>query len=502
MPKEPKRTEAAGKRPRTSRRGKGTNKGKNGTAAAGNAITAVNSGHVETYIQGIARQALEEYTGGLLNLFTGTGGLELSSGAKINRETIDAIVAGISVTANFQTATDALMKQSTKTLEAIADSMAGWDFVQQLRELDKQFNADMEAEAREILEAAGENPEAAAAIVPRVRELLEKWMDAHPDEKSIYFSEISPLETDDGKNLFAELVKQALDELNSVAITVSRSKKTFYPIDKLNGTIWQAMPENEVQSLAAERSGSKQQVNILYSVDFDELEKLGVSISRELTDFDKRVMIVAGKAWQLDGGLTTETTIYRRMGNRGTPSKRQIRKIDDSLTKLMLTHVKISNQQEIEAGYNTPFFEYDGTLLPFERITAKVNGRITDGAIHLFREPPVLQFARERKQYTTISSEVWELDELSKTDDNIALENYMVERIAKGKHGGNKTCTIKMDKIYEKLGIDPKHERYKVTRMIGTGKNPGKVRKVLNAHQKVGNLSKYSITKDKIVVTY
>ena len=68
-----------------------------------------------------------------------------------------------------------------------------------------------------------------------------------------------------------------------------------------------------------------------------------------------------------------------------------------------------------------------------ERVTAIVDGKITDAAIHLFREPPLITFARQRKQITNINIKLIQ-SPVNKTESNIALEDYLIERIAQARN--------------------------------------------------------------------
>ena len=77
--------------------------------------------------------------------------------------------------------------------------------------------------------------------------------------------------------------------------------------------------------------------------------------------------------------------------------------------------------------YKYNHFRYDAALLPLERMQAIVNGQTVDSAFHLFREPPLITFAKERKQVTTIERKVLQTP-ISKTNQNLLIEDYLLER--------------------------------------------------------------------------
>jgi hypothetical protein len=131
------------------------------------------------------------------------------------------------------------------------------------------------------------------------------------------------------------------------------------------------------------------------------------------------------------------------MGNTGRPSAKAVEKINDSLTKLRAAHVYITNewgedrervwgQSEKDTYRKAVVFKYDGSLLPMERMSAYINGQLTESAVKLFREPPLVSFARSRGQITTVSTKLLQ-SPLNKTDQNLMIDDYLIDRISKMK---------------------------------------------------------------------
>lgn len=105
-------------------------------------------------------------------------------------------------------------------------------------------------------------------------------------------------------------------------------------------------------------------------------------------------------------------------------------------------------ESEFSVFPNYQRFRYDGNLLPMERISAVVNGQTTDSAVRLFREPPLISFAKDRKQITTINRNVLE-SPLSKTELHLKIEDYLIEQISHMKKG-----KIKKRMLYETIFIN------------------------------------------------
>lgn len=245
-----------------------------------------------------------------------------------------------------------------------------------------------------------------------------------------------------------------------------------YPLDKVNANVWRLLQEADStgqMTFAAERHGSKKQADIIYSLDFEALEQeTGVTITKKLTAFDKRVYIAAGALYNNGVEVTTAAQIYKAMGNTSKPNNNDIDKINESLTKMQAAHVYLNNISEHQLYSKYDKFVYDASLLPMERISAVVNGQAVESAIHLFREPPLISFARERKQITTISRRLLE-SPLSKTDANLTIDDYLLERISHIKNKKGKISNkLLYATIYEKCHINTAKQRSRAKEKIAT----------------------------------
>ena len=95
--------------------------------------------------------------------------------------------------------------------------------------------------------------------------------------------------------LFKEIGLKAIEDVRK--ITRKRAETLEYPLDTVNTKIWE-FPEWDLveknkagkAEIKAEKSGSKKQINILYSINFEELVN-GITITKRLTAYDKRVYI-------------------------------------------------------------------------------------------------------------------------------------------------------------------------------------------------------------------
>lgn len=301
-------------------------------------------------------------------------------------------------------------------------------------------------------------------------------------------------EYDAAANTVAE-IEQAAEELPR--IIANPTENINFPLDKPNSVIWNLLASAEKNgqmrlNINTSKKGSKQDALILYSISFDELET-GVSITKRLTAFDKLCYIAAGAIWNAGNEITTPTQIYYVMGNSKKPSAEDIRKINDSLTKMGIGRIYVDNEQEIKTAKGYAHFRYDGQLLPFERVNAYINGQLTDSAIHFFREPPLISFARERKQITTFSRKLLE-SPISKTDANLRLQDYLLEQIGHMKDPKNpRNNVILLETIYKKCEITSTKQKQRA---------PEKIEKFLAHFKKCEWIKDYKLSADKVEIFF
>lgn len=234
----------------------------------------------------------------------------------------------------------------------------------------------------------------------------------------------------------AELYSDQSNTLLIPRIGGRKIKALDLPLDKPNSRIWNMLTETTGGQLklafATEKAGSKKEVSILYSIDFDELKD--ARITKALEPFDKRVYIAVAALFNAGNTLITIPQIYNAMGYNGTPGKFDREKINTSITKMAAAKIFVDNAEEVNAGYKYPLYQYEGYLLPLERVNAIVNGDLVESVIRPFREPPMITLARGRKQITTIDRKLLTTP-VNKNNTNIAFEDCIMARIIKARSG-------------------------------------------------------------------
>ena len=271
-----------------------------------------------------------------------------------------------------------------------------------------------------------------------------------------------------------------------------------YPLDKPNANMWNLLESTEPNGqlridfdTSNKKKDKPETAIVTYSINFDALNELDVKITRQLTPYDKRVYIAAAALWNGGNQVITATQIYKLMGNRGQPKSSDVQKIKDSILKMGAAWITIDNERESEVYKNYVRTPYQGYLLPFEWKPIFINNMFVDAAIHLFREPPMISFAKRRNQITAIEQKVLE-SPINKTDANLRLEDYLLDRIGHMKSEKSKAPKkILYSTLYENCGITTSKQRSRA---------PEKIKRYLEHYRGCGHIDGYTMENDGIIV--
>ena len=275
------------------------------------------------------------------------------------------------------------------------------------------------------------------------------------------------------------------------SVTGKRINKLDFPVDKVNSKVWKLLEsaQNGQIGIAVEKHASKKQLTTLYSINFDALGN-NVTISRKLEPFDKRVYLAVSALHNAGNSVISLTQIYRAMGYTTTPNEKVIEKIENSISKMAAAHLSLDNSQEARA-YKYDKFVYSASLLPMERVDGVINGKVVESAIHLFREPPLISFARGREQITTIERRLLETP-VNKTDQTLMIEDYLIERIAHAKTG-NLSNKILYDTLFKEAKVTDKKQRLRAK---------AKVKTILWHYVKCDYIKNYEEEEDGITICF
>ena len=295
---------------------------------------------------------------------------------------------------------------------------------------------------------------------------------------------------------YLPLVERAREQLpHATAIT---SDKLSLPLDIINKWLWNRMSEEDPNiskreldtASKADRKKGKD-ISIIFGLDFSALEDSGVTITRQLTPFDKWCYMAAAALYNAGNDVMSCTQVYKMMGYRGSPNAEHIQRINASISKMGAARVTIDTTKESTTYKGYEVFKYDSSLLPFERISAYINGQFTESAIHLFREPPLLSFARERKQIASIPRQLLDAP-ISKTDFSFRLEDYLLTHISHMKNDRRYSRKMTYATIFDKCHLSDKKQRQRAK---------GTIEKILTHDQQQGFIRGFTEAKDGVAIT-
>lgn len=297
--------------------------------------------------------------------------------------------------------------------------------------------------------------------------------------------------------------KQEKKDIRPVIFKRKESPSTVMPVDKVNNSIFKMLSRAEsgqyefnfVTGKPIKRGKEKLDPLVTYKLDFGELEKAApetAQIVKHLTPYDKRVMVAVAALYNAGNSYFTITDIYHKMGNSKDkrPNKADFEKINNSLKKQSYAHLVLHNLGEQDINYKYPEFKYSGQLLQFEKVTAEIDGQPIESAIHMFREPPLVSFARERQQITTVKNAVLE-SPVNKTEQNLQIDDYLIEQIAAMKRDPKFNRKILFKTLFVNCEVK--------------GKNPARtketIEKYLKHYKQTAFIKDYQVEKDFVIIT-
>ena len=244
------------------------------------------------------------------------------------------------------------------------------------------------------------------------------------------------------------LVDKMLLDINKI------SQKAF------NTDVNIALYQDTPIKIAMERKGSVKEINTFVAINFDSNgmieEGLSIRGTEKLTQFD-RIILDAINSLLIEGHNTYITTnmifhvITGDANRRITPNYAQ--EINNSLTKLLFTHIVIKANEEATMYPELKNFEYHDTVVPGKMVKAILNG--TEVACIQIRDiPPLYLYASKKKQISKIDIDLIKLPfakETKESKEHMTLLYYLLRRIVALKSISNH---IKYETIYHELGHD------------------------------------------------
>lgn len=274
------------------------------------------------------------------------------------------------------------------------------------------------------------------------------------------------------------------------------AERFSFPIDKVNRNfvrIWELIttaPKNQIMfDVTPQRQTNKDAA--AKSLILLSLEKRG-SKAKPIEAYDMRVMIAANALHEKNTGRPfTLQALYEQMGDDGKLGGKNRTRILESMESMNSYWLHIDNETEAENQRGRKKYQYHGSLLPFEYVDELENGQITKTHIRMLRSAPLMEFAEERKQFTTISRQLLQTP-ISHTEANIQIEDYLIAEIS-GIKKGRRNNKMLFGTIFEETGQTSRKQQERAKE---------KIIKVLEHYKNTRFISGYKILTDGVEVFY
>lgn len=248
--------------------------------------------------------------------------------------------------------------------------------------------------------------------------------------------------------------KQYWTELQKIFIpSVGGRKidKISIPTDFINATLaWSQRTEGNKALKIPDKNKSLKETFTYCAINFEELK--GTTLTRKLGALDEELYNAAANLYHAGNEYVSLSMLYN-VYHDGNPRDDDLIPIAERITKMERTFMKLDNREEAEVT-EYQRFEYSGSLLPIERVSCYINGKLVDQAIHFFREPPLFSYARLRGQLTTVPRKLL-LYPAHRSDRNSRLNLYLIRIIKAAQNPKNNVSNrITYDTIFEKLELE------------------------------------------------
>lgn len=182
-----------------------------------------------------------------------------------------------------------------------------------------------------------------------------------------------------------------------------------------------------------------EEIKILYSIEFKETKEKNITIKNvwnRLSAFEQRVYNAIGNLYFNGNEIISAREIAGLIGKDSNPNKAQIKKILESVKKLMGIVVTIDNTDETGRHYDTYSNRTFNILYAsfYEDRPVYINGKLVKNPICIYQTPGLFEFALNRNNYITYNKNLLKLG-ARQTDAVIKLQDYLLQEIARIKAG-------------------------------------------------------------------
>ena len=237
--------------------------------------------------------------------------------------------------------------------------------------------------------------------------------------------------------------------------TAHRPTQHLSPIDKVTNKIFEpgvlntTGKANKVATI--NRAKSRKPVITSVSISTEALDGVQIDGLQNLTAYDREVQDAILTLY-VEGGNTYQTInmIYQQMtGKAGAHcSEGQAREIDNAITKLMYSQIRIDASDEALTDHRIKQVSFDAPAINAKRsVLVNFNGQVAE-AIKILDTPILYDYAQQKDQICRYDVKLLNTP-TNKNKDTLVIEGYLRRRIF------NKTLSSKIlyETIYEQVDL-------------------------------------------------
>jgi len=310
---------------------------------------------------------------------------------------------------------------------------------------------------------------------------------------------------DDPKSIeeLDRIVIDAVDKSGIEQIIIAKYPTAFLtPTDKISNKAFEGTL-NSSEKIGVEvikKTKNREPIYAMVSIDTTKLKGITISGKEELTPYDREVhdaivtLYVEGKTIYI-----TPNMIYQAMtGRHGSHcSKNQESMINNSITKLMFSHVIIDAAAEAAIDNRVTRTLFDSNAINAKRVSITINGKESK-AIKILDTPILFDYAQQKNQIGRFNMKLLDTPN-NKNEETIILEGYLRRRILamrKSKDDSKLSNSIKYETVYKQLDISFSDEVIRSEAALRKKKLKVResVKKALDYFKKEGFIKTYSET--------
>ena len=250
-----------------------------------------------------------------------------------------------------------------------------------------------------------------------------------------------------------------------ISANTSSVRNIILSLDKVsqkafNANVNIALYQDTPTQIAVEKRGTSKEINTFISINFDfgQMREKGEIVrgTEKLTSFD-RIVLDAVHTLYFEGHnsyITPSMVFHVMTGDKDKfMSPKYAEEINNSLLKLLFTHITIDATEEAIMYPGLKDFKYHSTILPGDMVQAKLNGTETS-CVHIHTKPVLYLYAKLKKQVSKIDLSIIKIpfaNDRKENKEQMMLLYYLLRRIIALKSLQNK---IKYETLYHEFGYD------------------------------------------------